>query len=73
MEELGKEMVRYCGGLPLAIVVLGGLLATKHTFYEWERVHRNIKSYLRRGKDNYEQQGSGVSDVLALSYQDLLV
>ncbi|RVW82970.1 putative disease resistance protein [Vitis vinifera] len=71
VEELGKEMVRYCGGLPLAIVVLGGLLATKHTFYEWERVHRNIKSYLRRGKDNYEQQGSGVSDVLALSYQDL--
>ena len=71
MEELGKEMVRYCGGLPLAIVVLGGLLATKHTFYEWERVQRNIKSYLRRGKDNYEQQGSGVSDVLALSYQDL--
>ncbi|CBI25485.3 unnamed protein product, partial [Vitis vinifera] len=71
VEELGKEMVRYCGGLPLAIVVLGGLLATKHTFYEWERVQRNIKSYLRRGKDNYEQQGSGVSDVLALSYQDL--
>ena len=71
MEEVGKEMARYCGGLPLAVVVLGGLLATNHTLYDWERIHRNIKSYLMRGKDNYKQQDSGVSDVLALSFQDL--
>lgn len=71
MEEMGKEMAKYCGGLPLAVVVLGGLLATNHTLYDWERIHRNIKSYLMRGKDNYKQQDSGVSDVLALSYQDL--
>ena len=60
--ELGKEMTKYYGGLSLAVVVLGGLLATKHTFYEWEMVHRNVESCLR---------GKGVSDVLALSYQDL--
>ncbi|XP_034704997.1 putative disease resistance protein At1g50180 isoform X2 [Vitis riparia] len=71
MEEVGKEMARYCGGLPLAVVVLGGLLATNHTLYDWERIHRNIKSYLMRGIDNYKQQDSGVSNVLALSYQDL--
>ncbi|XP_034704288.1 putative disease resistance protein At1g50180 [Vitis riparia] len=71
MELLGKEMAKCCGGLPLAIVVLGGLLATKHHTYEWERVHKHTKSYLRKGKDKYEQQGSGVSDVLALSYQDV--
>ena len=64
-------MAKYCGGLPLAVVVLGGLLATKHHTYEWERIHKHAKSYLRRGKDKCEQQGSGVSNVLALSYQDL--
>ena len=31
MESLGNEMLKYCGGLPLAIAVLGGLLAAKHT------------------------------------------
>ncbi|KAK4405916.1 putative disease resistance protein RXW24L [Sesamum angolense] len=31
MERLGKEMVGQCGGLPLAIIVLGGLLMTKST------------------------------------------
>ncbi|CBI25487.3 unnamed protein product, partial [Vitis vinifera] len=70
-ELLGKEMAKYCGGLPLAVVVLGGLLATKHHTYEWERIHKHTKSYLRSGKDKCEQQGSGVSNVLALSYQDL--
>ena len=64
-------MAKYCGGLPLAVVVLGGLLATKHHTYEWERIHKHTKSYLRSGKDKCEQQGSGVSNVLALSYQDL--
>ena len=64
-------MAKDCGGLPLAVVVLGGLLATKHHTYEWERVHKHTKSYLRKGKGKYEQQGSGVADVLALSYQDL--
>ncbi|KAG9133067.1 hypothetical protein Leryth_023974 [Lithospermum erythrorhizon] len=28
--ELGKEMVTHCGGLPLAGVVLGGILSSKH-------------------------------------------
>ncbi|KAL7236960.1 hypothetical protein ACSBR1_020113 [Camellia fascicularis] len=36
MMELGKEMVKHCGGLPLAIVVLGGLLANKHKMEKWK-------------------------------------
>ncbi|KAF2293801.1 hypothetical protein GH714_004840 [Hevea brasiliensis] len=69
MEELGKNMVQHCLGLPLAITVLGGLLATKSTVEEWRVIHKNIKSYIRRGK--VDGQDPGVLDVLALSYDDL--
>ena len=65
MEEFGKEMIGYCGGLPLAITILGGLLATKQTREEWEDVLRHVKSYL------YEEQNSRVTKVLGLSYNDL--
>ncbi|KAL5708354.1 hypothetical protein ACHQM5_019156 [Ranunculus cassubicifolius] len=34
MEKCGREMVKRCGGLPLAIVVLGGILARKKTLSE---------------------------------------
>ena len=65
MKKLGKEMIEYCGRLPLAITVLGGLLATKQTREEWEDVHKHVKSYL------HEEQNLRVNKVLALSYNDL--
>ncbi|KAG2671197.1 hypothetical protein I3760_14G122700 [Carya illinoinensis] len=65
MKILGKEMVRYCKGLPLAITVLGGLLATKQTLEEWNQVHRNIKSYI------HQPDGLSINIVLGLSYDDL--
>ena len=34
MENLWREMVARCASLPLAIIVLGGLLATKETLDE---------------------------------------
>ncbi|KAF3441148.1 hypothetical protein FNV43_RR15059 [Rhamnella rubrinervis] len=34
-KNLGREMVKKCGGLPLAVVVLGGLLKTKNSLDEW--------------------------------------
>ncbi|GMQ10710.1 hypothetical protein CsSME_00053607 [Camellia sinensis var. sinensis] len=64
LEALGRKMVKLCAGLPLAINVLGGLLATKHTLREWENVHQNVCSYKWSNVD-------GVSKVLALSYHDL--
>ncbi|KAM4101345.1 hypothetical protein ACB094_05G136800 [Castanea mollissima] len=69
MEKLGREMVARCAGLPLAIIVLGGLLATKETLDEWDIVHRNIKIHLGRGRS--EGQQSRVHEVLALSYFEL--
>uniref|UniRef100_A0A2N9J744 Disease resistance protein winged helix domain-containing protein n=1 Tax=Fagus sylvatica TaxID=28930 RepID=A0A2N9J744_FAGSY len=69
MEKLGREMVVRCAGLPLAIIVIGGLLATKETLDEWDIVHRNIKSHLDRGREQGQQ--SIVHEVLALSYHEL--
>ncbi|KAI8021027.1 Disease resistance protein RPP13 [Camellia lanceoleosa] len=37
LEKLARDMVRKCRGLPLAIVVLGGLLARKHPD-EWPKL-----------------------------------
>ncbi|KAM7488956.1 hypothetical protein LguiB_026440 [Lonicera macranthoides] len=69
MEKKGREMLQQCGGLPLAIVVLGGLLANRHTLNEWERVHYSLDRYLMgEGIDIQDQR---VQQVLALSYKDL--
>ncbi|XP_022717173.1 probable disease resistance protein At1g58602 [Durio zibethinus] len=65
MEVLGKDMVRHCAGLPLAIIVLGAILAAKNSLNEWQMVSENVKSYLKSGK------GQGIDDVLELSYEDL--
>ncbi|PRQ58283.1 putative P-loop containing nucleoside triphosphate hydrolase, leucine-rich repeat domain, L [Rosa chinensis] len=74
-EELGKNMLQHCAGLPLAIIVLAGLLARKDTIDEWETVHKNVNVYIRRGTDlEREYQGKkyeGASWVLALSYDNL--
>ena len=44
MEKFGKEMIGYCGGLPLAITVLGGLLAAKQTQEECAYTYQIIPS-----------------------------
>ncbi|XP_021828976.1 putative disease resistance protein At1g50180 [Prunus avium] len=68
--ELGMNMLRRCKGLPLAIIVLAGVLARKSTVGEWERVHENVHEYIRRGI-GHEEEYEGASWVLALSYDDL--
>ncbi|KAL5567381.1 hypothetical protein UlMin_030545 [Ulmus minor] len=71
MEKLGKYMVKCCGGLPLAIVVLGGLLSTKHTVDEWEAVKQNVKELINKGQCIGEQEYNTVFAVLGLSYDEL--
>ncbi|KAJ6958813.1 disease resistance protein [Populus alba x Populus x berolinensis] len=63
------ELFKKKACLPLAIIVLGGLLATKKTIFEWDVVRQNIISHLRRGKG--DEQLLGVTEVLALSYHEL--
>ncbi|PHU25985.1 hypothetical protein BC332_04317 [Capsicum chinense] len=62
--DVGKAILQKCDGLPLAITVMGGLLAgKKKRKSEWQRVQRNLSSYLVKTH--------GVSTILALSYRDL--
>nr|XP_017243167.1 PREDICTED: probable disease resistance protein RF9 isoform X1 [Daucus carota subsp. sativus] len=71
MEEWGRELVQNCSGLPLAIVVLGGILVTKPTFYEWEKVYYDSLSSLKRGKGLGEGHREEVFEFLVWSYNDL--
>ncbi|TYI62840.1 hypothetical protein E1A91_D10G275000v1 [Gossypium mustelinum] len=68
--KLGKDMVKKCGGLPLAIVVLGCLLATKQSVAQWEMVHKNIHGHLNELPHQDRQYGA-VNRILVLSYNDL--
>ena len=64
LKELGEKMAERCGGLPLALVVMGSLLSQKgRSTEEWERV-----SHVWRDND---KEGSVVTRILALSYADL--
>ncbi|KAL3738364.1 hypothetical protein ACJRO7_019832 [Eucalyptus globulus] len=59
MKKLAHELLMKCEGLPLAIIVLGGLLAVN----EWKTIHEKINLHFSDKTD--------VSKVLALSYDDL--
>ncbi|XP_045788299.1 putative disease resistance RPP13-like protein 3 isoform X3 [Trifolium pratense] len=67
LESLGKEIVKSCGGLPLSIVVLAGLLANKEKSHrEWSKVLGHVNWYLTQDKE------TNVRDVvLQLSLDDL--
>lgn len=47
LEEVGKEIVRSCKGLPLSIVVISGLLSNvSRTQREWECIAKNLNRIL---------------------------
>ncbi|PIA27406.1 hypothetical protein AQUCO_07800031v1 [Aquilegia coerulea] len=66
LEKCGREMVNKCCGLPLAVVALGGVLATKKSLNEWETVSKDINVHISKSKGH-----AGVLAILALSYSDL--
>ncbi|KAF8396191.1 hypothetical protein HHK36_017804 [Tetracentron sinense] len=65
LKELGQKIAGQCGGLPLAIVVLAGVLSKKEkTKHIWLRVSNSVSSHLNRETEQCR-------DILALSYKNL--
>ncbi|XP_049391697.1 disease resistance protein RPP13-like [Solanum stenotomum] len=65
MGSLAKDMVERCRGLPLAIVVLSGLLSHKKGLDEWQKVKDCF------WKNIIEDRAIEISCILSLSFNDL--
>ncbi|KAL0341538.1 UNVERIFIED_CONTAM: putative disease resistance protein [Sesamum calycinum] len=68
LEDVGKVIADGCGGLPLAIVVISGLLAKSDMTREfWQFVAENVSSYANSGDDEH------CLKILTLSYNNLSI
>ncbi|XP_073158132.1 disease resistance protein RPM1-like [Henckelia pumila] len=66
LKEISESILKRCEGLPLAIVVVGGLLSTKNNNLEdWKMFELNI------GVESQEDSLKGMNRLLSLSYYDL--
>ncbi|KAL4572859.1 hypothetical protein LXL04_019647 [Taraxacum kok-saghyz] len=65
LEDLGKQIAKKCYGLPLALVVIAGILRKKDkTRGWWEKVKEKVSTYVAMEPEQ-------CMDVLALSYNHL--
>ncbi|XP_078170454.1 disease resistance protein RPP13-like [Carex rostrata] len=63
LNKLGKQFVKKCGGLPLALVVLGGLLSKRPDNYAaWSKMLQTM---------NWGTDGRECTQIIATSYNDL--
>lgn len=67
LKEVSIGILKKCGGLPLAIISMSSLLATRPAVKEeWEKVKRSIGSELENSRSL-----EGMNRILSLSYNDL--
>ncbi|OIT06364.1 PREDICTED: disease resistance RPP13-like protein 4 [Nicotiana attenuata] len=65
LEDVGKEIVEKCKGLPLAIKTVGGVMLCKPPYYhEWRRIANHFRDELKENDDS-------VMASLQLSYDEL--
>ncbi|XP_057775527.1 uncharacterized protein LOC130994501 [Salvia miltiorrhiza] len=54
LEDIGKNIVANCKGLPLSIATIGGLLAkSEHTTEYWMRIEQNLNSIVITNNDEF--------------------
>ncbi|KAF4354900.1 hypothetical protein F8388_013849 [Cannabis sativa] len=67
LEKLSREIVDRCQGLPLAVVVIAGLLSTKPKVVdEWKKLLTSLSSELESN-----ERLESIEKILSLSYNDL--
>lgn len=66
LEEVSRDILNKCDGLPLAIIAISGLLADRSTKDQWDQVSKSIAGTLER---NYNIEG--MMKILSLSFFDL--
>ncbi|XP_057785028.1 putative late blight resistance protein homolog R1B-16 [Salvia miltiorrhiza] len=68
LEKIGKKIVENCRGLPLSIVVVGGILRNReHTLGVWESISQNLASEVNLDNDKF------CMELLKISYNHLPV
>ncbi|XP_057802829.1 putative late blight resistance protein homolog R1A-10 [Salvia miltiorrhiza] len=68
LEKIGKKIVENCRGLPLSIVVVGGILRNReHTLIVWESISQNLASEVNLDNDKF------CMELLKMSYNHLPV
>ncbi|KAH6778809.1 hypothetical protein C2S52_010046 [Perilla frutescens var. hirtella] len=66
LEEISRKIARDCGGLPLAINVIGGVLSKAERLRDvWEHIAKDVRATIAETDDH------GFSNVLSLSYNHL--
>ncbi|KAM3203331.1 hypothetical protein P3L10_030957 [Capsicum annuum] len=62
LEDVGRKIAQKCGGLPLSVVLVAGILeTTEKENHSWEQVAINLGSHIQVKSE----------DIINLSYQDL--
>uniref|UniRef100_A0ACD5Z3X8 Uncharacterized protein n=1 Tax=Avena sativa TaxID=4498 RepID=A0ACD5Z3X8_AVESA len=69
--EVSENILKRCGGVPLAILTIGSLLSSKkgrsHTHEHWSKVYKSMGS----GLDNSHDDVKNMRRILSVSYSDL--
>ncbi|KAL3497624.1 hypothetical protein ACH5RR_040356 [Cinchona calisaya] len=65
--DIGRSIVRRCGGVPLAIKAIGGLLYSKKDAWEWLEINRSTQIWSNPTYSGMDR----VSDAIKLSYDHL--